>query len=978
MLRTVKFRVHVVATFLLATFVITLVAAFLLSALGRFERMAEESAQAIFDQMAVANARQLESLVHSAGRVVEAGARLAPAAYAADGRVSESLREYLLATVDVQPPLYGLYFGLDSGEFFQVIGVRGDEAVRKALDAPQGAAFALRTIAAAADGRIEHWRFVGRDGSLLGERSRAAIYDPVRRGWYGRARERDETVLVEPYLFESSGQLGVTLARRIAGVDGVMGADLSLASLADFVAASTAGQPGGVVVLDAQDRVLAFSGAEAVRAAGAVELLAPLAAARNPYLAALAGALAGQAPQSGSLALAGEPHVLALRTVEVAPGVAYRVAAFAPLSAFSTHIVRARDQVVLISLLVLGISVPAAYLMSRRASRALANLASDSERVKAMDFSGEVRVDSMFYELDVLGEAHRTMKQSIRERTEALRQARDKLESLVEIGLALSSLRERDPLLRQILASATRLASAGRATLLLTTEADTLRPAADTDDMAQEAELALRAADGGASRSAHPAVRAVHERHTVCSDGMFADAGGRFRPSMLAVPLITASGEVLGVLQLADAHDPADGRAVPFDPEIIPFVEALAAQAALALDNQNLVEGQRVMLDAVIRLVAGAIDAKSAYTGGHCERVPELALMLAEAACAVDEGPLAGFRFRDEDEWREFRIGAWLHDCGKVTTPEYVVDKATKLETLYNRIHEIRMRFEVLLRDAEIARLRAVQEGADAAAAQAAFEARRAQLQEDFAFVAECNIGGEFMADEHIERLARIAGETWLRHFDDRLGLSHEELRRRDATAPEDLPAAEALLADKPWHRVPRTEQQQYEARHGIRMKVPELLYDFGELHNLTIRRGTLSDEERFKINEHIIQTIIMLDQIPLPRQLRRVPEYAGTHHETLTGSGYPRGLTEEQLSVPARIMAVADIFEALTAADRPYKRAKTLSESVAILARFRDDRHIDADIFELFLRSGVYRRYAERFLRPEQIDELDIESYLR
>lgn len=161
-------------------------------------------------------------------------------------------------------------------------------------------------------------------------------------------------------------------------------------------------------------------------------------------------------------------------------------------------------------------------------------------------------------------------------------------------------------------------------------------------------------------------------------------------------------------------------------------------------------------------------------------------------------------------------------------------------------------------------------------------------------------------------------------------------------------------------------------------MKVPELLYDFGELHNLMIRRGTLSDEERFKINEHIIQTIIMLDQIPLPRQLRRVPEYAGTHHETLTGSGYPRGLTEEQLSVPARIMAVADIFEALTAADRPYKRAKTLSESVAILARFRDDRHIDADIFELFLRSGVYRRYAERFLRPEQIDELDIESYLR
>jgi HD-GYP domain-containing protein (c-di-GMP phosphodiesterase class II) len=160
-------------------------------------------------------------------------------------------------------------------------------------------------------------------------------------------------------------------------------------------------------------------------------------------------------------------------------------------------------------------------------------------------------------------------------------------------------------------------------------------------------------------------------------------------------------------------------------------------------------------------------------------------------------------------------------------------------------------------------------------------------------------------------------------------------------------------------------------------MEVPDLLYNQGELTNLSVSRGTLTDEERYKINDHIMQTIIMLEGLPFPRKLSRVAEIAGGHHETLDGRGYPRRLTAEQLSIPARIMAIADIFEALTAADRSYKRAKTLSESIAIFAGFRDRQHIDPDLFELFLRSGVYRLYAEAFLKPEQIDEVDIERYL-
>ncbi len=459
--------------------------------------------------------------------------------------------------------------------------------------------------------------------------------------------------------------------------------------------------------------------------------------------------------------------------------------------------------------------------------------------------------------------------------------------------------------------------------------------------------------------------------------------------SMLTLPLRSVSGEIVGVMQLINRKHDARARITPeratelvrpYDSNDQRLIVALASQAAVCVERTQLFESQERLIDAIIAILAGAIDAKSSYTGGHCNRVPELGIMLAEAAAATTSGPLANFGFADEDAWREFRIGAWLHDCGKVTTPEYVVDKATKLETIHNRIHEIRTRFEVLLRDAEIERLQGLLAGGDPEHLAARFEARRRQLQDDYAFVAASNLGGECFDSAKAERLQQIAQQTWQRHFDDTLGLAWEEHERRTdgGRRPADrLPVTEPLLADKPWHRIPRPPQQVPDPRYGFRMAVPELLYNLGELTNLSVSRGTLTDEERYKINDHIVQTILMLEALPFPRKLARVAEIAGAHHETLDGRGYPRKLNAGQLSIPARIMAIADIFEALTAADRPYKRAKTLSESIDILAGFRDRKHIDPDLFELFLRSGVYRRYAEVFLKPEQIDDVDIERYL-
>lgn len=354
--------------------------------------------------------------------------------------------------------------------------------------------------------------------------------------------------------------------------------------------------------------------------------------------------------------------------------------------------------------------------------------------------------------------------------------------------------------------------------------------------------------------------------------------------------------------------------------------------------------------------------------------------MLAKAACEAEDGVFADFDM-NEAEWREFHLAGWLHDCGKVTTPEYVVDKATKLETIYNRIHEIRMRFEVLRRDATIEYLEALQGGhGDPEVLKAELDARIAALAGDFAFVAECNVGGEFMSQERIDRLERIAQTPWRRHFDDRLGLSLAELQRLGKIEPARLPATEALLADKKEHivRRPKGDGLAYDHKaYGINMEVPRHLYNLGELYNLRVARGTLTPEEYFKIKEHAIHTLIMLEQLPFPKQLARVPQFAASHHETMAGNGYPKGLDGGALPVQARVLAIADIFEALTASDRPYKKAKTLSEAMRIMSFMRNDRHIDADLFDLFLTSGAYRVFAEKHLKPEQLDEVDIARFL-
>ncbi len=453
---------------------------------------------------------------------------------------------------------------------------------------------------------------------------------------------------------------------------------------------------------------------------------------------------------------------------------------------------------------------------------------------------------------------------------------------------------------------------------------------------------------------------------------------------ILTIPLILymTSRIVRPIKDLMVQNDKIKARrfddVTPIKTNISEMIDLSNSLVSMAQSIQEYQKAQAELMDSFIKLIADAIDAKSPYTGGHCQRVPEVAMMLAKAASESDTGAFKDFRFDNDDAWREFEIGAWLHDCGKVTTPEYVVDKSTKLETIYNRIHEIRTRFEVIWRDIEIEtyerRIRGEDEEQIISWKQ---EAHRALL-DDFTFIAECNIGGEFMSQERQERVKDIANRTWIRHFNDRLGISDAELLRYEGLKEHSVPAKEQLLSDRPEHIVRRVnfDEKAYR-KQGFKSEVPEHLYNYGEIYNLCIEKGTLTQEERFKIQEHVIMTIKMLERLPYPENMQKIPEYAGTHHETMNGTGYPRQLYKEDLSIPARIMAIADIFEALTASDRPYKKGKTLSESIKIMSFMKKDEHIDAEIFKLFLRSGIYLEYAKRYLKPEQIDDVKVEKYL-
>ena len=536
-----------------------------------------------------------------------------------------------------------------------------------------------------------------------------------------------------------------------------------------------------------------------------------------------------------------------------------------------------------------------------------------------------------------------------------------RLEQLNAIGAALSSERDINSLLEKILIAAKEITHADGGTLYLVTENeqalrfeilhnDTLGVAlgGTSGNVINFPDLPYTNEQGEPNNNMVAVYAATHVETVNIEDAYTAqgfdfsgtrefDARSGYRSqSFLTVPMCNHENIVIGVLQLINALAPDTREVVPFSAADQRLVESLSSQAAIALTNRQLIVQLENLFESFINLINLAIDEKSPYTRGHCERVPILTMLLADAVHATNTGPLADFQMSEVDRY-ELKIAGLLHDCGKIITPVHVVDKATKLHTLYDRIDALDVRFELLKRDAEIALLRqqlahqvsapaavpaaAATTSADAAAeAEASYAARMAQIEADRNFLHQVNVGGEAMSDADQQRVHDIAVRY---HWQTSDGKDRNFL-------------------------------------------------DPDEIENLSIRAGTLTAAEREVINHHIVATIRMLEQLPWPRHLRRVPEFAGGHHERMDGKGYPKGLKGEEMSVQARIMAIADIFEALTAKDRPYKPGKTLSESLFILGKFSENGHIDPDLFDIFVRQQVYLEYARQYLDPDQIDAVD------
>lgn len=1041
-------RLTVVTVFTLATTLTAAVAIGLQFYFGQL--LAKDAARDLYTLASGAVASEIRHIAEKNTNVIELLAE--NPALGVDGIQKDDNKLKIFAGVLEQNPLYyGIYLGHRDGSLFEVINLDASELARKSLRALPTDLWLLIRVAEKDGVRERHFSYYNKNFELRINRSEPTEYDVRTRGWYTTARETDGVVDSNPYLFAQLGQAGQTFSKRLGETDTVVGIDITMSAISQYLGSQSVARYGDVFLYNSDGKIVASSNAEE----------GPDATAQLPLpaftLTESEKALVESMPVlsvSNELnwppfdyAVSGKPKgysVDVIHFIEKMTGLQFRF-----VNGFSWKELTDQFQAGEIDLLhsvVLtddnagwGLTsdsyahLPFAIAMQKGSPplQSVAQLAGKSVAIpEGWSVIGVIRekfpdvnIVESDSSLDALrrvlaGEVDAALDNEVILRHVAAHYFLSGLEyhSNIDFG----SVNPPDTLRIMVSADAPELMAlinrviksigvSQRDYLVhqwLDFESDS--SAAQSDqvpsqklvDLTRDTQLQNRLLD----------TEYDGEKYFVYGAPLTADAAeklffgvrvpevaivGPFMEKVTLSLLITAAFLLLllpllwfftnpivrPIKQLAIENDKVRDRqydnVLPVKSNIRELDELSESMLDMVSSIKAYELAQRELMDSFIQLIAQAIDDKSPYTGGHCERVPELALMLAAEASESTDAPFDTFQLSTEEEWREYRIAAWLHDCGKITTPEHIVDKGSKLETIYNRIHEVRMRFEVLHRDAEIDYWRILSESPQLRdSLQAELAAKQKVLQEDFAFVAVCNVGGEFLDPEKQERLREIGSKVWMRYFDDRIGLSPvDELRLEGEQNP--LPAREALLSDKPDHIVKRTRSTDYPPEYRIDMDIPEHLFNQGEIYNLSISRGTLTAEDRFKINEHMISTIKMLESLPFPDELKNVPRYASTHHETMRGTGYPRKLPGDQLSIPERLLAIADIFEALTASDRPYKKAKPVSVAVDILHKMMLDNHVDKDCFELFVHHRVYETYAQAYLDPGQIDEVDASKYL-
>ncbi len=859
--------------------------------------------------------------------------------------LEQRLRRLRVFTTNLHanPLLTAIYIGYDNGDYFLVSPLNKPE-IRQNYAAPAKASFVIRT-SIEREGNKEHQLFFY-DQQLNLLEQRAAIdyvYDPRQRPWYYNAFTTTDVAISKPYIYADTPLIGITLSMRSSNPRAIVAMDLPLVGINEVLQKFSITPNSQIALVDRQGAVIATNTAASLPPPSALSTSLQLPTLSSLEHRALLRLWQLQPQQQVLSYRSGDQEWLGRRIqLPEYRNLGLQLLIATPTKELLSDLYQQSRQMIVIAISLGVLLLAIGILLGRRIGQVIEQHIERIRQLSNFDFSRPAPDFTMLYEAyqltDVTDDVGRTM------------------EALLKISQILQAELNIETMLDQVL------------------------------------RLFVEAArcDSGAVYLYHPENK-IWKKTAFCGSQKDIDAISdqlQLEPDLHLDQCATCQnfairgrkGDVLGHVILKHAGDP-NHRSRDF----IIFSERLTGMLAIPIETRQLIESQKALMDAFILVLADAIDTKSAHTGGHCRRVPKLAMMFVDQLSAETQGDYANFHCNHDDR-EAFRLAAWLHDCGKITTPEHIIDKATKLETIYNRIHEIRTRFEILHRDAHIAALTAQLAGTDPAVAEAQRDAQYAQLQEDFAFVAQSNIGGEFLSDAAIARLQQIAERTWCRHFDDKLGLSALELARCDPAAPAELlPVFEPLLSDKHTHLVPWDEAHKpVVARddprntYGFDMQLPPYQRNNGELYNLNIRRGTLTHEDRFSINNHIVQTLIMLTKLPWPKHLQRIPDLATNHHERMDGNGYPRRLHGSQMSIEERVLAVADVFEALTAADRPYKSAKTISESLAIMAKMCKENHLDTGLFVYFLNSRLWLVYAQEFIPPAQIDAVNIEQLVR
>lgn len=968
-------RIHLSAVFVTLVVIGSLIVAAV--GFGTTKAIVEDQSVEVFEQISKDAVKSVKGLFAPSESVVDLMASHSVVnALTPDER--ENALPFLRRALDQSDSITSVFIGYEDGDFVLFRHYEDNEISRSRFNAPEGTAYVFQHIHRnAKESSSAEYRYYDNNLTLLSAEPREEYlsYDPRKRPWFIEASKVDGIYTTDPYVFFTTSEIGTTVARRSGFA--VVAADITLKTLADEIKGSLPTASSEIVLLGPEDRVLAYPDDSKIMMGGG-DSGEKLRQARLSELgvSALTRAFAGFSDRQISdgkldhyqVDASGQTWRTMATSIPVRGGRSYTLVLASPESELFSQTSELMLSLLLWLVAVIVVAILATIVAAKFVAKPIKELVDETNYIRRFDFRPKRTTKSAIADVRDLASSIDSMKRTI--------------QRFLEISRTISDEPDFDVLQRRLLDETISTVNAAFGMIyLVTPDAAHLR-CTDIRSRGREDigvaldDLALKSLSGPIARatSTRKTQLVEYSDEAVSGTGIskIADSCEEDIAWLVIVPLSNRNGELVGILMLFD-----DGNV---DSGLVEFVTALSGTAAVPLETRQLIEAQKALFEAFIKLIAGAIDAKSSYTGGHCERVPELTNMLARAAQEQSSGPFADFK-PDDEEWEAIHVASWLHDCGKVTTPEYIVDKATKLETMHDRIHEIRMRFEVLKRDAWVEYWQKRAEGGDESSLKAALDAELAALDADFEFVAKSNVGGEFMDESDVERLQQIAAKTWTRTLDDRLGISQDEMLRKEKNPSPPLPVQEQLLSDKPEHVFERTERDRVFADPdnpwGFKLEEPENLFNRGELYNLSIQRGTLTAEDRYKINEHIVQTIVMLNELPFPRHLRKVPEIAGGHHEKMDGTGYPKRLKRDDMSTVARMMAIADIFEALTAVDRPYKKGKTLTQALKIMSFMRNDAHIDPELFELFLKSGVYETYAQKYMRPDQIDEVNINDYL-